>query len=336
MARIRTIKPGFFLNEDLAKLPAITRLLFVGLWTICDREGKFEYRPLRIKATLFPYEEVDLAAHLVVLESTGFLQRYEANGVEIGLIPNFVKHQRPHHKEPPSDLPDPGNEKAPESSVLAPESSVPDQTIQGTMALQSMEHETHSAQPSQPDRGKHGIDPLGREGNGEWRMDNGKGREGNDSTRPEAPMSAPSSKPNGNNDTEELLTRWSALCAKDPRYRPWKSSIHGDELLAAALNAPPIAKEICECIEALETHGLAKGHKGTLTLTRIVESGRTRGQILDGTITTVNGWGDKSVETDDERARRLSPTGKTFREEMEDTARIMRELDEEEARKRDV
>ena len=38
------------------------RLLFVGLWTIADRNGRLEDRPKRIRAELFPYDEIDADA----------------------------------------------------------------------------------------------------------------------------------------------------------------------------------------------------------------------------------------------------------------------------------
>lgn len=54
MARARNIKPGFFKNELLAEMPPEIRLLFMGLWCIADREGRFEERPKKIKMELFP------------------------------------------------------------------------------------------------------------------------------------------------------------------------------------------------------------------------------------------------------------------------------------------
>ena len=52
MARTRSIKPSFFDNEILGDLPPLTRLLFIGLWGIADREGRLEDRPKRIKKEL--------------------------------------------------------------------------------------------------------------------------------------------------------------------------------------------------------------------------------------------------------------------------------------------
>ena len=59
MARARNIKPGFFRNADLAELPIEARLLFIGLWTIADREGRMEDRPKQIKMELFPADSLD-------------------------------------------------------------------------------------------------------------------------------------------------------------------------------------------------------------------------------------------------------------------------------------
>jgi len=97
--RIRTIKPAFFENEELAALPALARLLFIGLWTVADRDGRLEDRPRRLKAQLLPYEEADLDALLTALAGGRFIQRYSVEGRDYIQIVNFAKHQRPHPKE---------------------------------------------------------------------------------------------------------------------------------------------------------------------------------------------------------------------------------------------
>lgn len=107
MARIRTIKPQFFLNDELAELPAMVRLLFIGLWTQADREGRLHDRPKRLKAELFPYENYDVDKGLKLLAETGFIERYAADGITLIQISNFSKHQQPHLKESSSTLPAP-------------------------------------------------------------------------------------------------------------------------------------------------------------------------------------------------------------------------------------
>ncbi len=106
MARIRTIKPDFFKHEDLAELPAMTRLLFIGLWTQADRAGRLEDRPKRLKVEIFPYEEYDIESGLKDLETQGFIVRYDNSGRFIQ-ISNFSKHQQPNIKEKESTIPAP-------------------------------------------------------------------------------------------------------------------------------------------------------------------------------------------------------------------------------------
>jgi hypothetical protein len=107
MARSRILKPGFFTNELLAELPFAGRLLFAGLWTLADREGRLEDRPKRIKAALFPWDEVDVDPLLVALESRGFIDRYDGGGYPLIQIAKFNEHQTPHQRETASIHPAP-------------------------------------------------------------------------------------------------------------------------------------------------------------------------------------------------------------------------------------
>lgn len=121
MARIRTIKPKFFTNEDLAALPFEWRLLFIGLWTQADRDGRLEDRPKRLKAELFPYDDLDVNAGLGCLTNAGFLTRYDVNGLRLIAINTWHKHQQPHVKEADSELPPPPDREHRASTLLAPQ-----------------------------------------------------------------------------------------------------------------------------------------------------------------------------------------------------------------------
>lgn len=105
MARSRNIKPGFFTNDVLGELPPLARLLFAGLWTICDREGRCEDRPKKIKAEILPYDECNADELLTMLEASGFIARYLAEGVNVIQVLTWNKHQNPHVKEGKSTLP---------------------------------------------------------------------------------------------------------------------------------------------------------------------------------------------------------------------------------------
>ena len=107
MARARNIKPSFFANDDLAEIDPLGRILFIGLWTLADREGRLEDRPRRIKAEVLPYDDCDADQLLQDLHDHGFVLRYEVEGTKCIQIVNFTKHQDPHYKEKASELPAP-------------------------------------------------------------------------------------------------------------------------------------------------------------------------------------------------------------------------------------
>lgn len=106
MARARNIKPGFFTNDLLAELPFETRLLFIGLWTVADREGRLEDRPKKIKMEVFPADDVNVEDALCQLERSGFIHRYTHGDLRIIQVVNFTRHQRPHSNEVASALPE--------------------------------------------------------------------------------------------------------------------------------------------------------------------------------------------------------------------------------------
>lgn len=116
MARIRSIKPQFFHNEQVATLPCHWRLLFVGLWTQADRDGRLEDRPQRLKAALFPYDDLNIDEGLGSLANAGLIVRYDRNGQRLIYIPTWSKHQQPHIRESVSELPPPES-----STVLEPD-----------------------------------------------------------------------------------------------------------------------------------------------------------------------------------------------------------------------
>jgi hypothetical protein len=118
MARARNIKPGFFKNEELVEVPFETRLLFIGLWTLADREGRLEDRPKRIKMEVFPVDSVDIDKCLNELQSHGFILRYSVDGVGYIQVLAFNKHQNPHKTERDSTIPPPALNGSP--TVNAP------------------------------------------------------------------------------------------------------------------------------------------------------------------------------------------------------------------------
>ncbi|HZZ27901.1 MAG TPA: hypothetical protein VFE46_07825 [Pirellulales bacterium] len=109
--RIRTVKPELFLHEQLfaaereSALPL--RLAFIGLLCHCDREGRFEWRPLPLGTQVLPYDNIDFARVLDALTTRGFVERYECNGKQFGWVPGFLRHQVINNRESSSTLPEP-------------------------------------------------------------------------------------------------------------------------------------------------------------------------------------------------------------------------------------
>jgi hypothetical protein len=90
MARIRSIKPEFFIDEELQDLEAAhpgahCMLVFAGLWGHCSKTGVFL--------------SFELADTLVLLCDAGFIRRFCVNDVEYGFVTSFEKHQRITGKE---------------------------------------------------------------------------------------------------------------------------------------------------------------------------------------------------------------------------------------------
>ena len=57
MARKRMIDPSIWINEDFGTLSTLSKLDFIGLFSLADDEGRGKASPAYIKAVLFPYKE---------------------------------------------------------------------------------------------------------------------------------------------------------------------------------------------------------------------------------------------------------------------------------------
>jgi len=94
--RIRTIKPEFWTNEDIAKMDDFTKLLAIGLLNYADDEGYFNANPALIRAAIFPLRDESGTVTVAVqtLEKAGYLTLGKGtDGRSYGMIKNFKKHQ---------------------------------------------------------------------------------------------------------------------------------------------------------------------------------------------------------------------------------------------------
>lgn len=96
MARIRTIKPEFWTDEDLSEVSEPACLLALGLLNYADDEGYFNANPKLIKASVFPLREpsVPITVQLRELSDCGYISLFStSDGKNFGVINNFQKHQ---------------------------------------------------------------------------------------------------------------------------------------------------------------------------------------------------------------------------------------------------
>jgi hypothetical protein len=96
MARIRTIKPEFWRDEDLSTISAEAALLAIGLLNQADDEGYFNANSKLIESDVFPLRELSCTTTELLneLHRIGYVSMfYGTDSKRYGHIVNFEKHQ---------------------------------------------------------------------------------------------------------------------------------------------------------------------------------------------------------------------------------------------------
>ncbi len=94
--RKRMLDPEFWIDEEIASLPYETRLLYQGLWGLCDdHHATFPNRPKWIKAQIFPYDDIAVEKSLDALAKIGKIVLFESqeDSKQYYYLTNFFKHQ---------------------------------------------------------------------------------------------------------------------------------------------------------------------------------------------------------------------------------------------------
>lgn len=113
MPRKRSISPGFFKSDELAKLPPLTRIFYAGLWCWADRNGVLEDRPMRLKGEIMPFDSCDGEKMMSDLADGGHIKRYDRDGERYALVVKFKKHQPNIHPKEQAAFPLPIDYKPP-------------------------------------------------------------------------------------------------------------------------------------------------------------------------------------------------------------------------------
>jgi hypothetical protein len=127
MARIRTIKPEFWTDEKLSECSLSARLLFIGLISFADDEGRMEYAPARLRMQVFPCGAVatkKLIEYIGELHEHSLIRLYTVAGKEFLDIPNFLKHQRINRPTPSKIPPFSESSVSPHGVVVSPPSGM--------------------------------------------------------------------------------------------------------------------------------------------------------------------------------------------------------------------
>jgi len=112
MARKRTIDPSFWKNNNVAKLNMLERLLFMGIFSNADDEGKGEADPAYLRSTIFPYDDISLKEIINGINKICKYMNiifYEVNSVKYYKILNWKKWQSINKKQK-SKIPEPLDE----------------------------------------------------------------------------------------------------------------------------------------------------------------------------------------------------------------------------------
>lgn len=113
IGRIRSVKPELFqhynlwLSEQTTKLPLIRG--FEAIWTLSDREGRFEWKPQILKLNGLPFDNVDPARVMEALRIGGYIGKYLGpDRTRIyGFVLHWPKHQQVNPRETATRIPAP-------------------------------------------------------------------------------------------------------------------------------------------------------------------------------------------------------------------------------------
>jgi hypothetical protein len=106
IARIRSIKPEFWVSEQIAECSTNARLTFIGLSNFCDDHGVHPAKPKTLKAELYPMDDfssADVAGWMAELTRVGLVAEFESEGEQFWHVTGLDKHQkidRPSFKYP--------------------------------------------------------------------------------------------------------------------------------------------------------------------------------------------------------------------------------------------
>ena len=114
MARRRMLDPGFWEDTRTKQLSIPERLLFLGMVSMADDEGRLLADPACLKARIFPYDKISLSKikrmRDKILQKNSNVLLFSENNVEYLAFKQWGVYQKPSHPQPskfppPPDMP---------------------------------------------------------------------------------------------------------------------------------------------------------------------------------------------------------------------------------------
>lgn len=103
MARKRMIDPGLWDSRQFSQLNFMERVLYIGLISNADDEGRLEDRTALIRSKIFPDDDIPLSGiegALEQLKEVGLIERYTAGEWDIIQHPKWSKYQTINRPKP--------------------------------------------------------------------------------------------------------------------------------------------------------------------------------------------------------------------------------------------
>lgn len=110
MARKRMIDPSIWQDEEFGSLTALAKVLFIGLFSNADDEGRIRANPAFLKSTVFMYDNLDIIkikeTRDEVIQKIKSVKFYEVDGKEYIQLANWSEYQHLRKERiQPSSLP---------------------------------------------------------------------------------------------------------------------------------------------------------------------------------------------------------------------------------------
>lgn len=151
MARKRMIDPGIWSSEDFSKLTSFSKLVFIGLFSLADDEGRGKANPSYLKSMLFPYEEgirsADIKKTLQEIASTMSVIFYTHDEKEYYALKSWGRFQT-INRPSPSDIP------APASDSVSTHRGLSEDSVSAHGGLMTKRKEEEKEEKGKEEKGK--------------------------------------------------------------------------------------------------------------------------------------------------------------------------------------